>query len=104
MFIKRGLLALALMLALHPMAYATWSIVAVDTNTGQVVVASATCLRQSVFPQLGAKDLRAIQAAIVPGKGAAVGQASIDTTRKNQQTILAELASGTDPARILELL
>lgn len=104
MLSKRFLLALCLILAVHPHAFATWSILAVDMSTGQIVVASATCLQQAVFPRLGAKDLRDIQAAVVPGKGAAVCQATIDTTRKNQQMVLAELDRGTDPARILDLL
>jgi uncharacterized Ntn-hydrolase superfamily protein len=104
MHFKRTVLAFILIMAVHSTSFATWSILAVDTTSGQIVVASATCLRQTVFPQLGAKDLRDIQAVVVPGKGAAVCQASIDPTRKNQQTVLTELGRGTDPARILELL
>jgi uncharacterized Ntn-hydrolase superfamily protein len=104
MRLKRLIPAVALILAFNSMAFATWSILAVDTATGQIIVASATCLRQSVFPRLGAKDLRDIQAVVVPGKGAAVCQASIETTRKNQQTVLTELGKGTAPARILEIL
>jgi uncharacterized Ntn-hydrolase superfamily protein len=102
--LRRALLSLVLILAIHPSAFATWSILAVDTATGQIVVASATCLPQSVFPRIGAKDLRDIQAVVVPGKGAAVCQAAIETTRRNQQTVFAELGKGTDPVRILELL
>lgn len=97
-------LAFALILAVDTAAFATWSIVAVDTATGQIIVASATCLQQSVFPRLGAKDLRDIQAVVVPGKGAAVCQASIDTSRRNQQSVRTELTKGTPPAQILELL
>jgi uncharacterized Ntn-hydrolase superfamily protein len=104
MLLKRSLLTLTLILAVHANALATWSILAVDKSTGQIVVASATCLQQSVFPRLGAKDLRDIQAVVVPGKGAAVCQAAIETTRKNQQTVLAELGRGTEPAKILDLL
>jgi uncharacterized Ntn-hydrolase superfamily protein len=102
--VKRIGLVIAFCLLIHQTAFATWSIVAVDKNTGQIVVASATCLQQRVFPQLGAKDLRDIQAVVIPGKGAAVCQASIDATRRNQQLVFAELEKGTDPARILELL
>lgn len=104
MLLRRSLLAIALVLAAHTAAFATWSILAVDSTTGQIIVASATCLRQSVFPGLGARDLRDIQAAVVPGKGAAACQASIDTSRKNQKTVLAELEKGTDPKAILEIL
>jgi len=104
MLLKRSLPAVAFILLLASKAFATWSILAVDTASGQMVVASATCLQQSVFPRLGARDLRDVQAVVVPGKGIAVGQAAIDTARRNQQSIQAELGKGTDPARILELL
>ena len=104
MLMKRSLPAVLLIFLLAPRAFATWSILAVDTASGQMVVASATCLQQSVFPRLGARDLRDIQAVVVPGKGIAVCQASIDTTRKNQQMVQAELGRGTDPSRILEML
>ena len=102
--LRRSFLAFTFILAVHSTAFATWSILAVDSVTGQIIVASATCLRQAVFPRMGAKDLRDIQAVAVPGKGVAVCQAAIETTRKNQQTIFQELGKGTDPVRILELL
>jgi uncharacterized Ntn-hydrolase superfamily protein len=76
----------------------------VDAATGQIVVASATCLRQADFSRMGAKDLREVQAAVVPGKGAAMCQAIIDTTHKNQRSIIAEIEKGTEPAKILDLL
>jgi uncharacterized Ntn-hydrolase superfamily protein len=103
---QRGLLAAAaLMCLIFPAtASATWSIVAVDSSTGQVAVASATCLLQSVFPRLGAKDLRDIQAVVVAGKGGAVGQALIDTARANQKILRAEVEKATDPAEILQRL
>jgi len=104
MLLKRSLPAVAFILLLASEASATWSILAVDTASGEMVVASATCLQQSVFARFGARDLRDIQAVAVPGKGIAVCQASIDTTRKNQQIVQAELGKATDPARILELL
>jgi len=75
MLLKHSLLGIAVILALTPQAFATWSILAVDTASGQMVVASATCLQQSVFPRLGARDLRDIQAVVVPGKGIAACQA-----------------------------
>ena len=104
MLLRRGLLAIAAILTVQATAFATWSILAIDARTGEIVVASATCLQQSVFPRLGAKDLRDIQAVVVPGKGAAVCQAAIDTSRQNQQAVLEELRKGTDPAKILDLL
>jgi uncharacterized Ntn-hydrolase superfamily protein len=104
MFWKRTLTAIAFILLLRAQAFATWSILAVDTATGQMVVASATCLQQSVFPRLGVRDLRDVQAVVVPGKGIGVCQAALDTTRRNQQAVRAELEKGTDPAKILDLL
>src|SRR5438874_2562561 len=104
MLLKRALLALTLLLLVHPMAFATWSILAVDSATGQIIVASATCLPQNVFAQFNAKDLRDIQAVVVPGKGAAVCQALLDSTKKNKNTVFGELGKGTDPAQILEIL
>ena len=45
-----------------------------------------------------------VQAIVVPGKGVAAAQAGVDRTRKNQQLMFDEIAKGTDPARILEML
>ena len=101
---KFSLSVIVLVFALAPEASATWSILAVDTASGQMVIASATCLQQSVFPRIGARDLRDVQAVVVPGKGIAVCQAGLDTTRRNQQTVRTELERGTDPAKILEVL
>ena len=68
---KRVVLTLVFVLAANPMAFATWSVVAVNAATGEVVVASATCVAQSRFPGFPARDLMDIQAIVVPGKGAA---------------------------------
>jgi hypothetical protein len=61
-------------LAIPRAAFATWSIIAIDIRTGQVIIGSANCVRQMSFPQLqpnGARDLMDIQAVIVPGIGIA---------------------------------
>ena len=101
-------LALAAMfLAVHSTASATWSVIALDARTGQVIVASATCVRQAGFPQRqpnGARDLMDVQAVIVPGVGVAACQAGVDNTRENQMLVYNELKKGTPPAQILELL
>ena len=47
---KRLALAVMLVLAAHTTAFATWSVIAIDARTGQVIVASATCVRQAGFP------------------------------------------------------
>ena len=79
-------------------AAATWSVVAVDAATGRIVIASATCVnRDDAF-------LRGVQAVIVPGKGIAACQASVDGTHANQMLVYEEIKKGTDPARIIELL
>jgi hypothetical protein len=70
----------------------------VDGATGRVVIASATCVnRDDDF-------LRGVQAVIVPGKGIAACQASVDGTHANQMLVYNELMKGTDPARIIEML
>ena len=101
---RRVPLVLAVLLALNTQAFATWSVIAVDRKTGEVVIASATCVPQDVimgFPALGLKDIQAI---IIPGKGVAAAQANVDRTRRRQNFIATELKRGTDPAEILKLL
>lgn len=85
-------------------ASATWSVIAVDQKTREVVIASATCVAQAAFAGFPAKGLMDVQAIVVPGKGVAAAQAGVDRTRKNQQLIFDEIAKGTDPAAILEML
>jgi uncharacterized Ntn-hydrolase superfamily protein len=101
---KRVLFALMFVLAFHSTAFATWSIIALDRSTGQVIIASATCVRQSRFPGRPSRDLMDIQAVIVPGIGIAACQANVDDTRANQMLVYNELIKGTDPEAILELL
>ena len=85
-------------------ALATWSVIAVDQKTREVVIASATCVPQAAFAGFPAKGLMDVQAIVVPGKGVAAAQAGVDRTRKNQQLIFDEIVKGTDPARILDML
>jgi uncharacterized Ntn-hydrolase superfamily protein len=99
--------ALALTLAVCTPAFATWSVIALDAKTGQVIIASATCVRQGGFPQRQpnpARDLMDVQAVIVPGLGVAACQAGVDNTRENQMLVYAELRKGTPPPQIIELL
>src|SRR5580765_1736247 len=87
-----------LLLLMPAAARATWSIVAVDRSTGRIVIASATCVNNdSTF-------LRGVQAVIVPGKGIAACQASVDGTHTNQMLVFNELMKGTSPDSILTLL
>ncbi len=94
----RAAVALALLLALPATAHATWSVIAVDMATGRVVIASATCVNGNDAFLMG------VQAVILPGKGVAACQASVDRTHANQMLVYRELEKGTDPARIIEML
>jgi uncharacterized Ntn-hydrolase superfamily protein len=97
----------ALLLAIPAHASATWSVIALDATTGQVIIASATCVRQAGFPARtpnGARDLMDVQAVIVPGLGVAACQAGVDNTRRNQMLVYNEIRKGTPPAAIIELL
>lgn len=97
-------LSMASVLSMPVPVFATWSVIAVDLETGQVVIASATCVSQARlegFPALGLMDIQAI---VVPGIGVAAAQAGVDRTRENQMLIYQELRNGTAPAEILRLL
>ena len=48
--------------------------------------------------------LPGVQAVVVPGKGVAACQASVDGTHTNQMLVFNELQKGTDPKAIIELL
>jgi len=101
---KRIILILTLLILFNIPALATWSVIAVDRRTGQIVIASATCVAQDNFARFPAKGLKDVQAIIIPGYGIAAAQASVDNTRRMQNLIATELKRGTDPARIIEML
>ena len=97
-FMRKLFVVVALLLALPSSAFATWSVVAVDRETGRVVIASATCVNgDDLF-------LPGVQAVVVPGKGVAACQAAVDRTHQNQMLVFQELQKGTDPAAIIEIL
>src|SRR5437870_2681532 len=101
------LLALFILFATVESASATWSVIAIDKKTGQVIIASATCVAQAAFPKrqpTPSRDLMDVQAVIVPGVGVGACQAGADNTRLNQMTVFDELKKGTDPAKIIEIL
>lgn len=100
---RRILVWVATALALLPSAVsATWSVIAVDTRTGLVVIASATCVTAEGLRTRG--GLKSIQAVIVPGIGVAAAQAGVDGTRANQTLIFEQMRAGTDPDEILRML
>ena len=96
--VRYAAVLLALSLTLPRAAHATWSVIAVDAATGRVVIASATCVNNNDAFLMG------VQAVVVPGKGVAACQAGVDGTHANQMLVYRELAKGTDPARIIEML
>jgi len=102
--LRTATLTALFVVGVHSAASATWSVIALDRKTGTVVIASATCVTQEAFAKFPAKDLRDVQAIVVPGKGVAAAQARVDNTRANQRLIFSELQKGTPPAQILELL
>ena len=101
--VRTGLFAVAVLLAASP-ARATWSVVAVDQDTGQVAIASATCFPQRGFEGTPIEDLRDIQAVVAPGHGIAAAQASADATLSNQRLVFEKLEAGTHPRQIVEML
>src|SRR5258706_1803423 len=101
---RKNAVLLFLLVTLHTQALATWSVIAVDRKTGQVVIASATCVPQQAFAGFPAKGLKDVQAIIIPGVGVAAAQANVDRTRQLQKLIANELNRGTDPGRIIDML
>jgi uncharacterized Ntn-hydrolase superfamily protein len=99
---------LALAFAAVPLSLAaTWSVIAVDTRSGRIAVASATCVPAATFrkfPAPGVEGLKDIQAIVAPGRGIAAAQARLDVTLENQRLIYRELRKGTPPQRILNML
>lgn len=102
--VRRLALAVTIAVCFQSAAEATWSVIALDRKSRVVAIASATCVPQRAIESFPAKDLRDLQAIVVPGKGVAAAQARVDNTRANQKLIYGELQKGTDPAKILELL
>jgi uncharacterized Ntn-hydrolase superfamily protein len=94
---------IALMMTPLP-ARATWSIVAVDAKTGRLVLASATCVSQTLFAGTPFGGLMDIQGVVVPGFGVAAAQSASDPARRNQALIELELRKGTHPSMILQML
>src|SRR5581483_3263358 len=79
-------------------AFATWTVIAIDQNTRQVAIASASCVDDT---DDGMRDAIAV---VLPGKAIAACQAAVDRTHQNHALILEELKKGTDPQRIIEML
>lgn len=90
------LLIPALLLFLAQSARATWSIVVCDTATGEVIVASATCIANY--------DLQSALPVVRIGLGGAAAQSAIDVGGNNRLIIWNQMEAGTTPAQILAVL
>ncbi len=88
--------ALALLAGSATSASATWSILLINTRTGEVALGSATCL--SNF------DLQAGTPVLIPGIGGVTAQSSVDQGGFNRVFIRDRLLEGVDPNDILTLL
>ena len=88
----------AILIRLASPAFATWTVIAVDQNTGQVAIASASCVDDT---DDGMRDAIAV---VVPGKAIAACQAAVDRTHQNHALIFQELQNGRDPHQIVEML
>lgn len=86
----------AALVGLAPLARATWSIVVVDTRTGEVCVASATCLNGF--------ELKPALCVMRVGEGGAAAQSVIDASGTNRLRIWDGLVGGATPQAILDTL
>ncbi len=91
--ILRRLITALLVLGLGAPARGTWSIVAVDLATGEVAIASATCL--------AGFNLKVALPVVVVGKGAGAAQSFVDQSGTNRAKIFAALKDGVSPAVLL---
>ncbi len=96
MSILRALLSCLMALLLVDTVRATWSIILVNRRTGEVAIASATCLTGF--------DLQREASVVLVGRGAAAAQSFVDNTGQNRLLIFQQLQAGTDPSQILALL
>jgi hypothetical protein len=94
--VRSSLLALAAAALAPAIARATWSIVLVDTKTGEVAIGCATCLT--------GLDLETVVPVMVTGIGGACAQSSIDSSGTNRKFIWDKLQEGWTPGAILSQL
>ncbi|MEY4675133.1 MAG: hypothetical protein RL148_2917 [Planctomycetota bacterium] len=92
----RRLVLLLVALLLAAPLQATWSIILVDRRTGEIAIASATCL--------AGFDLKNGASVVRVGRGAAAAQSFVDSSGQNRLLIFTQLGAGTDPAQILAQL
>ncbi len=92
--VRNGTLFLGAAALVAPAASATWSIIAVNTRTGEVCIASATCL--------DSLNLQALTPVMLVGVGGACAQSAGDSTGVNRQRIHDDMLAGMTPAQILD--
>ena len=92
--VRNGTLVLGTAALLAPAASATWSIVAVNTRTGEVCIASATCL--------DGLNLQQLTPVVLVGVGGACAQSAGDGTGVNRQRIHDDMIAGMTPQEILD--
>lgn len=94
---RRFLVCLLILLLVATPASATWSILIVDTRTGEIAIGCATCLT--------GLDLRQIVPVLVVNRGAACAQASVNIgSVANRQLIFNMLQAHATPQQILNAL
>lgn len=91
---KRALAAVLAAALLTTQALATWSIVVVSKKTGEVAVATATCIEGF--------GLETRVPLVVVGEGAAAAQAFVLGNAANRKIIFKGFKAGKIPARILD--
>lgn len=96
MTLRAALGAVALALVVAAPAGATWSVVAVDPETGEVGAALASCVPPSI---LGRPDTPLVPIVLVPGEGAAVTQGELNLTAPNR--IIELIKAGAAPSDIV---
>lgn len=74
--VRRAIVAALVFLMAAAQALATWSIIIVDTATGEVAIGQATCLANF--------NLQTASAVVFVGKGAGCAQSFVDTTGANR--------------------
>lgn len=91
----KALFAALFLILLAPQSRATWSIVVVDRETGEVCIAAATCL---------SLDLEEFLPVMRVGVGGACAQSFVDVNGKNRKVIWIGFIEGKTPKEILQEL
>ena len=93
---KRLLLLLGALGLIQGPASATWSVVVVNLATGEVAVASASCV--------AGDGLDSTVGVLVVGKGAGAAQAFVHSNAQNRKIMFKGFKDDLEPARILALI